>query len=99
MRVELLYFDGCPNWTVADERLAEALRKVGRNDVSVERLRVESLEQAEEMGFLGSPSIRVDGTDPFASGAEQVAFACRVYATPDGLSGSPTTEQLVAVLT
>ena len=98
MRVELQYFDGCPNWTVADERLTEALRTVGHDDVSVERRRVETVEEAEELGFLGSPTIRIDGTDPFASGSEQVGLACRVYATPAGLSGSPTTTQLVEVL-
>ena len=30
MRVELLYLDGCPNWTLADKRLAEALKASGR---------------------------------------------------------------------
>jgi hypothetical protein len=98
VRVELLYFDGCPNWTVADERLTEALRAAGRDDLDVNRRRVETAVEAEELEFLGSPTIRVDGTDPFASGAEQVGLACRVYATPDGRSGSPTTDQLVAVL-
>src|SRR3954453_17345727 len=97
MRVELLYSDGCPNWTVAYERLTEALRDAGR-DVSVERRRIETAEDAEELGFLGSPTIRIDGTDPFASGTEQVGLACRVFATPTGLSGSPTTTQLVEAL-
>jgi hypothetical protein len=40
----------------------------------------------------------VNGQDPFATGEEQVGFACRVYAGPDGLSGSPTVEQFMAVL-
>ena len=76
MRIELLYFDGCPNWRVADERLTEALR-------------------AAELGFLGPPTIRIDGTDPFATGTEQVGLSCRVFATP---AGSPTTGQLIQVL-
>jgi hypothetical protein len=98
VRVELLYFDGCPNWAVADERLTEALRAARHDDVSVERRRVETVDEAEALGFLGSPTIRIDGTDPFASGAGQVGLACRVYVTPAGLSGSPTTDQLVAVM-
>ena len=98
MSVELLYFDGYPNGTVAEERLREALRTVGRNDVHVAKVRVGSPQEAEELGFVGSPTIRVDGADPFASGGEQVGLACRVYATPDGLAGSPTTAQLVEVL-
>jgi hypothetical protein len=98
VRVQLLYFDGCPHWTVAEERLAQALRTLGRDDTAVEHLRVETPEQAEELKFLGSPTIRIDGTDPFATGRAPVGLACRVYTTPDGLSGSPTTEQLLEVL-
>ncbi|WP_028636523.1 DF family (seleno)protein [Nocardioides sp. URHA0032] len=98
MRVQLLYFDGCPNWIVAEERLARVLRTLGRDDAAVEHLRVETPEQAEELNFLGSPTIRIDGTDPFATGGESVGLACRVYGTPDGPSGSPTTAQLLAVL-
>jgi hypothetical protein len=98
VRVQLLYFDGCPNWSVAEERLAQALRTLGRDDAAVEHLRVETAEQAEGLKFLGSPTIRIDGTDPFATGSEPVGLACRVYATPDGLSGSPTSDQLLEVL-
>jgi len=94
VKVELFYFDGCPNWTVADRRLSEALTRVGI-DVTVERRRVETPTQAGEVGFTGSPTIRIDGHDPFASGEEQVGLSCRVYATPTGWSGSPTVQQLV----
>ena len=98
MRVELFYFGGCPNWTVAEERLTEALSAVGRDDITVERQRVETDTQAEEARFTGSPTIRVDDRDPFATGDEQVGLSCRVYATPDGLSGAPTVEQFIEVL-
>jgi hypothetical protein len=98
VRVELLYFDGCPHWKVTDERVAEALRTLGRADVVVERRLVETAEQAEKLAFLGSPTIRIDGSDPFATGSEQVGLSCRLYTTPAGLSGSPTTAQLLEVL-
>lgn len=98
MRVELLYFDGCPNWTVADGRLAEALKATGRTDITVSRRKVETAEEAEAVGFTGSPTVRFDGRDPFATGGELVGLACRVYTTPDGLGGSPTVDQFVEVL-
>ncbi len=98
MRVELLYFEGCPSWKVADARLAEALVSTGRGDTVVERRLVETPEQAEELHFTGSPTIRIDGTDPFATGEEQVGLACRLYSTPAGPSGSPTADQLIGVL-
>lgn len=98
MKVELLYFDGCPNWKVADERLAHAARLVSRGDLTVQRRRVDTEQEAVALGFTGSPTIVIDGQDPFATGSEQVGLACRVYATPHGLSGSPTVDQFVGVL-
>lgn len=98
MMIELLFFEGCPNTAVAEERLHEALRQAGRGDVEVHRVQVDSPEHAQRVGFTGSPTVRVDGRDPFATGAEQVGFACRLYLGPGGLSGSPTVEQLVEVL-
>lgn len=98
MRVELLYFEGCPNWRVAHERLDEALRTVGRSDVVVQQRLVETPEAAEVLEFVGSPTIRIDGEDPFADGGARFGLACRVFRTPTGLSGSPTTAQLVEAL-
>jgi hypothetical protein len=97
MRVELFYFDGCPNWTVAEDRLIEALRTVGRDDVTLERRKVETPAAARAAGFTGSPTIRIDDRDPFATD-EQVGLSCRVYPTPDGFRGSPTVDQFIEVL-
>jgi hypothetical protein len=94
--VTLLYFDGCPNWEVADQRLRELQGEVG---FSLEYARVETPEEAERTGFRGSPTVLVDGVDPFATGDEPTGLACRVYPTPDGPQGSPTLAQLRAALT
>lgn len=98
MKVELLYFDGCPNWNVAEERLMDALTATGRDSITVHHRKVETIEEAAEVGFTGSPTVRIDGHDPFLTGGEQVGLACRVYATPEGLRGSPTVEQFIEVL-
>jgi hypothetical protein len=98
VHVQLLYFEGCPHRIVAEERLRSALATIGRHDQAVEHVRVESPEDAERLGLIGSPTILVDGRDPFATGTEQPALACRVFTTPDGLAGAPTVGQLVEVL-
>ena len=98
MRVELFYLDGCPNWTVAEDRLTEALLTVGRDDITLERNKVDSPAAARAAGFSGSPTIRIDDRDPFAADDGQVGLSCRVYPTPDGLSGSPTVDQFIEVL-
>lgn len=94
MRLELLYFDECPNWKTAAERLDEV---AARRGLVVERRVVATVEDAEVARFRGSPTILVDGVDPFALGDEPFGLACRVYQTPDGLAGVPTAEQLEAV--
>lgn len=96
MDVSLLYFDSCPNWKVADQRLAAIAAE--RPDVVVTRHRVETVEEAERLGFHGSPSILVDGVDVFAEPGAGVGLSCRVYRTPAGLAGTPTMEQLRAAL-
>lgn len=92
-----MYFDGCPNWKVADQRLAEIAAE--RPDVRVTRHQVRTLEEAERVGFHGSPSILVDGVDAFAAADAGIGLACRVYATAGGAAGAPTLEQLRAAIT
>ena len=96
MDITLLYFNDCPNWKIADERLA--IIAAERADLTVSRHLVETVEEAERVGFHGSPSILVDGVDLFADPDTAVGLSCRVYVTPDGLAGSPTVDQLRAAL-
>ncbi len=96
MAITLLYFDDCPNWKIADERLAAIAAE--RADLRVSRHLVETLEEAERVGFHGSPSILVNGVDVFADPDAGVGLSCRVYRTPDGLAGAPTVDQLRAAL-
>jgi hypothetical protein len=88
--VSLLFFDGCPHWRVADERLRQALAQVGRPDTPIEYRTVTTPEQADELRFRGSPTVLVNGRDPFLDRDAPVGLSCRVYRTEDGLTGSPT---------
>lgn len=97
MRVTLQYFESCPNWQVVDQRLKSV---IDQNDLNVDlayRL-VESPEDAEIYGFHRSPSILIDGVDPFATAETQVGYACRTYFTEAGPSESPSVEQIAAAL-
>ena len=97
-RVALLYFDGCPNWRMTDDRLREALARTGREDVIVEHRKIATPEQAEAIRFRGSPTVLVDGRDPFLERDTPVGLSCRIYRTEEGLAGAPTVDQLMAVL-
>lgn len=96
MDITLLYFEGCPNWSVAEERLAVLATE--RPGMTVTARLVETPAEAERLGFLGSPSIQVDNVDVFAQPGLKVGLSCRRYATPDGYEGAPTLEQLRSVL-
>lgn len=98
VEVTLRYFGSCPNWQTTAARLRAALDSTGHANTVVRHEKVETSNDAERLGFVGSPTILVDGQDPFLSPGTPVGLACRVYRTPKGLRGSPTVEQLRAVL-
>ena len=98
MQVTLLYFNGCPNRESAEAWLREALARLGRTDATLTRRRVTSEAQAEALGFRGSPTILVDGRDPFAEAGAPVGLSCRVYRGAGGVSGAPTVDELLEVL-
>lgn len=93
----MLYFAGCPNWELAQARLRDALVAVGLAEIP-ELIEVTDQDHAEQLGFRGSPTLMVDGHDLFGQPEAPAGLACRVYATPTGLAGSPTTQQLVEAL-
>lgn len=97
MKVTLLYFDDCPNWGIADGHLATLVGEIA--DIEISRIEVTTPEDAERYMFRGSPSILIDGRDPFAKATDPVGLSCRVYQTPDGPAGSPTLAQLRQALT
>ena len=62
MRIELLWFEGCPNHEVAEELLREVLDDLDA-EATVVRVEVPDEETGNRVCFPGSPTIRVDGTD------------------------------------
>ena len=98
MDVRLLYFEECPNWHLAESRLREALADWGEEAPSVPLEMVSTPEQAERAGFRGSPTILVNGRDPFADPTDPVGLSCRVYRGAAGLEHAPTVEQLRTAL-
>lgn len=98
MDVQVLYFDDCPNYQLVGARLGEALAAVGRGDTVVVYEKVDNPGQAEQRRFRGSPSVLINGHDAFGDDDGPVGLSCRVYATEDGPSGSPSLAQLVSAL-
>jgi hypothetical protein len=97
--VELLVVPDCPNESGALSALRLAFELVGLTGQSVRRTVIASQEHAQERGFVGSPTILIDGVDPFGIPGQSPAVACRVYGTPAGFSGVPPLGDVVSALT
>ena len=99
MKVELLYWEGCPSHPEALELLRDALAERGV-EADVELREVRTQEEAETLRFPGSPTIRIDGRDVDQAGAdERPALTCRIYHLSDGrVSPVPAREQLLEAL-
>jgi hypothetical protein len=99
MKVEVLYFDGCPTYETAARTLRAVLAEKGLES-DIELVAVNSDEEARRLRFSGSPTIRVDGRDLFpVPESGRWGLGCRVYTTPEGLRGYPTAEMLREALT
>ena len=93
MKIELLYFDGCPSWENGLKNLETALQEEGLA-ASVEMIKVIDDNDAARLKFLGSPHFRVDDRDLLPEERDIYALSCRVYPTPEGVKGFPTIAML-----
>jgi len=94
-KVEILYFDGCPTWQKAIEHVRQVVAQEALQEtVTIETVRVETDDQARRLGFLGSPSVRVDGhdVDPSSRSGTDFGLQCRVYQHGERMSGVPPVE-------
>jgi hypothetical protein len=93
VKIQLLYFEGCPSWQTGLERLKTAL-PLEQLDDEVELVKVKDDAEAARLKFLGSPSFRIDGRDLWPDERESYSLSCRVYLTPEGMKGWPSVEML-----
>jgi hypothetical protein len=99
VRIEVLYFDGCPNHEALLSRLRELLAHTGVS-TEIDLRRITDDEAAQREHFLGSPTVRVNGRDvePDAERRTDFGLKCRLYRNATGLSCQPEEEWLRAAL-
>jgi 8-oxo-dGTP pyrophosphatase MutT (NUDIX family) len=99
VRIDFLFWRECPSHPEARALLREVMEERGVEADVVER-EVLTQDEAQELAFPGSPTIRVDGrdVDPDGAGARP-SLTCRIYHLPDGrVSPVPSREQLEEAL-
>jgi hypothetical protein len=92
--VQLLVVGDCPNEGPAAMLLRRALDDVDLSAVAFSTRVIGTQQEAEQAGFLGSPTILIDGRDPFPEPGRAPALACRIYRGESGPSGVPALEPL-----
>jgi len=93
MKVEFLYFKSCPSHKPTLENLKAALRETNTN-ADLLLINVDSDQKAQEVGFQGSPSIRINGSD-LEGRNESPNFSCRLYNVNGEPSLAPSKEFII----
>jgi hypothetical protein len=97
MKLQILHVPDCPNLAPLEAGLGEAL--LGRQDVEITRREVSTVEEAVATGMAGSPTLLVDGIDPFATAGRAPSLSCRLYRDTTGrVEGAPSAAALRDVL-
>lgn len=96
VHIEFLYFEGCPSWKQGLANLRSALEKL-HIDAELQMTLVASPEQAQEVGFYGSPSIKINGRD-LEGRQGDFSFNCRIYRDGAYAGGVPTVTFLLRSL-
>jgi hypothetical protein len=99
VRIDFLFWRECPSHPEARALLLEVMEERGVEAEVVEH-ELLTQDEAQELAFPGSPTIRVDGRDVDPEGAAaRPALTCRIYHLPDGrVSPVPSREQLEEAL-
>ena len=93
MHLTVLAVRGCPNALVLGDRLAAVLD--GWAGVSVSRQVISDEGEAASWGMHGSPTVLIDGVDPFAEPGQPSSMSCRLYDNGAGrLEGAPSVGRL-----
>jgi hypothetical protein len=98
-RLELLWWEGCPSTDRARDELRAVADQLGLQDAEVKMVEIRTEEEAARAGFIGSPTILIDGRDPIAAAGEPTGLSCRVYRRRDGrISPTPDPDELRTAL-
>ncbi|MCZ2078651.1 MAG: cation transporter [Bryobacterales bacterium] len=99
MKIEVLYLEGCPNHATAVNRIRQVLREEGV-EAEVVGVDVRDEDGANRVGFLGSPTVRVNGIDvePSARSSRDCGPMCRTYVAGQKREGAPPKELIRAAL-
>ncbi len=100
MKIEILYFDGCPNHSATEQMVTRVASELGV-DAQIVLTKIPDASTAVERRFLGSPSVLVEDLDiePGAQSRDGFGLTCRIFQTDRGLTGVPDEQWLRDAIT
>lgn len=98
MQIDVLVIPDCPNSEIAMSRISTAITRAAIPTPTVTRHIITDLSQAQTLGMCGSPTILVNGHDPFAIAGAEPSLSCRLYPSEHGTRGCPTEDDLINAL-
>ncbi|OLZ51590.1 alkylmercury lyase family protein [Amycolatopsis keratiniphila] len=97
MELVVLSVPDCPHVALLDNLLRTVL--ADHEDIRVVHRQILGQDQAEREGMRGSPTLLVDGIDPFAEPGSQPSVSCRLFRDEDGQAKpAPSKTALIAAL-
>lgn len=95
VEIVIVHVPECPNLELARARVLEAIEAAGV-DASIHEVEVTTATAAEQAGMHGSPTILVDGRDPFSAAGAPASMSCRLYVADGRFDGAPPVPALIA---
>jgi Alkylmercury lyase len=92
MHLVVLAVTGCPGATLLDDRLAMVVPD--RHGITVSHRVIDDAAEAARYGMHGSPTLLIDGIDPFARPGQEASVSCRLYPGSGQAEGAPSARRL-----
>jgi hypothetical protein len=93
VHLTVLAVPDCPSVKLLEQRLTQVLQD--RRDVTVSRHTIDDHDLAARRGMHGSPTILIDGIDPFAEPGLPASVSCRLHRHGHGQpDGAPSVRHL-----
>ena len=98
VRIDVLVVADRPNHTIAVSRLHDASKAAAVTDAVVVEQVVPDTDEAAAVGMHCSPTILIDGSDPFVQAGTPASMSCRLYRNDGKFDGVPSVTDLIAAL-
>ena len=99
VKIDVLSVPDCPTHAIAVSRIIEALRAGSLTGVEISARVITNDADDHALGMQGSPTILIDGRDPFVEAGTSPSMSCRLYRSAAGFEGAPSVAELIAALT